>query len=456
MKLLKDKKILMTVLSIILVLAVMSSTTYALFFKVHTMDNVESYTTGVLEITVEEGTALTLNNTLPMTDEEGSALTPYTFKVTNTGNLAYTFDLKILSTTTSNGVNPDYIKVKLDDNSPVTLSSLSEGIIKSDITLNPEDSITMSVRIWLSIDTPNTEIGKSFSAKIVTDGVGSEYVPPGAIFIKQIFDNSAKTTVINNNQNYEYAKDIFGTDKGGMMEDVGGNIRYYGADPNNYVSFNDELWRIIGVFKDIDDGTGKKENRIKIIRKEIAGSNQWSNMDSNEWSISLLKDALNLNTSGNFYYSMTQTSKNMISDAVWHLGAASKSFGSYYADEYYMDERENAPFYPGRSESWTGKIGLIYPSDYMYSSDLSQCINEGSNFGCANLSWIGNGGYNQWTITPFGNYNDVNMIYSSGNIDTTQSGVQSWGDYVPVVYLKSSILITSGDGTSENPFQLSI
>ena len=143
--------------------------------KVNTLDNTESYTSGILDITVEEGTTLTLSNTLPMTDEEGSALTPYTFKVTNTGNLTYTFDLKLLSTT-SNQINPAYIKVKLDDNSPVTLSSLSEGLIASDLTLNPSKSVTMSIRIWLSIDTPNTEIGKSFSAKIVTDGVGSEYM----------------------------------------------------------------------------------------------------------------------------------------------------------------------------------------------------------------------------------------------------------------------------------------
>ena len=144
--------------------------------KVNILDNTESYTSGILDITVEEGTALTLSNTLPMIDEEGGKLTHYTFKITNTGNLTYTFDLKLLSTTTSNQINPTYIKVKLDDNSPVVLSSLSEGLIASDLTLKPEESITMSVRMWLSIDTPNTEIGKNFSAKIVTDGVGSEYM----------------------------------------------------------------------------------------------------------------------------------------------------------------------------------------------------------------------------------------------------------------------------------------
>src|SRR5574344_1562958 len=37
------------------------------------------------------------------------------------------------------------------------------------------------------------------------------------------------------------------------------NLRYIGATPNNYVSFNGELWRIIGVMNNIDNGSGTKE-----------------------------------------------------------------------------------------------------------------------------------------------------------------------------------------------------
>ena len=185
-KILSDKKIIITILSIILVLVVMSSTTYALFFKVHTMENTESYTAGILDIKVEEGSKLELVNSLPITDEEGATLTPYTFTITNVGNLTYTFDLKLLSTTSNNMINPDYIKIKLDDKEPVLLSSLSEGIIANDLKLDPGKSVTMSIRIWLSIDTPNTEIGKTFSTKIVTDGVGSEYVPPALLTLTNL------------------------------------------------------------------------------------------------------------------------------------------------------------------------------------------------------------------------------------------------------------------------------
>ena len=61
--------------------------------------------------------------------------------------------------------------------------------------------------------------------------------------------------------------------------------RYRGASPKNYVKFNNETWRIIGIFP-TDDGTGKIENRIKIVRNESIGSYAWNSNDekpSNAW-----------------------------------------------------------------------------------------------------------------------------------------------------------------------------
>lgn len=57
------------------------------------------------------------------------------------------------------------------------------------------------------------------------------------------------------------------------------DYRYVGKKPNNYVEFNDEIWRIIGVFT-VDDGTGKKEERLKIIRDESLRNLSWDNKDT--------------------------------------------------------------------------------------------------------------------------------------------------------------------------------
>src|SRR5699024_2677742 len=107
-----------------------------------------------------------------------------------------------------------------------------------------------------------------------------------------------------------------------------------GADPNNYVTFNNELWRIIGVFKDIDDGTGTKETRIKIARSESIGNYAWDSNEVNEWPTATLNTYLN----GTYLTSLTSEAQNMIGDALWNLGGISARQG-LYADDYYTFER---------------------------------------------------------------------------------------------------------------------
>ena len=250
------------------------------------------------------------------------------------------------------------------------------------------------------------------------------------------------------------------------MEDIGGNIRYYGADPNNYVSFNDELWRIIGVFKDIDDGTGIKETRIKIARSESIGDYQWDvNIQtrawaeplpgSNEWPIATLNTYLN----GTYLPSLTSDAQNMLGDAKWNLGG-SYDYEGLYADDYYTFERDTT-VYSGQSTTWTGKIALMYPSDYMYAGDLSKCSLDGYNWNddsinCRDTSWLKNASTNQWTLSPNANRSDhVFSVYNSGYVANNGGVTNSYASR-PVLFLKSDVQITGGDGSQSNPFTLSV
>ncbi len=103
-----------------------------------------------------------------------------------------------------------------------------------------------------------------------------------------------------------YLKELEKNNKDQLVYDetTDNNLRYIGANPDNYVWFNDELWRIIGVMNNIDDGTGKKESRIKLIRNESLGEFQWDGKQpnvgsstneygSNDWSDSQLMMMLN-------------------------------------------------------------------------------------------------------------------------------------------------------------------
>ena len=165
-----NKKLIVLISSIIVSIIILISSTYALLFKTDVTAE-QSYKTGVLEITsTSVNNSVTLTNSLPTTDEDGAVSTPYTFKITNTGNLSYKFDVMLLSTTTDNQIDAQYIKVKVDNETTVTLNNLTDGKIKTNVTLKPGKDITISIRVWLSDTTPNTQIGKTFNGKITTDG----------------------------------------------------------------------------------------------------------------------------------------------------------------------------------------------------------------------------------------------------------------------------------------------
>ena len=282
---------------------------------------------------------------------------------------------------------------------------------------------------------------------IITDSYEIEE-PTGANTIMEIFTSADKTVVINNDIEYQYAPSV------SMMEDVGGNIRYYGPNPNNYVSFNNELWRIIGVFKDIDDGTGKKETRLKIIRSETLGPDYWDYNGENEWSTASLNNYLN----GEYLNNLTLDSHNLIDDALWNLGGVGES-DEYYSDEYYYSERETN-VYQGHSTKWIGKVALMYPSDFMYAGDLSKCNEIGKNWeqeNCGNMSWIFNNNYES-TLTPVYNFHySYVIIIKYGNVfHDNMVGVSEGANYRPVIFLKPTVNIIGGTGSKSDPYTLSM
>ena len=273
-----------------------------------------------------------------------------------------------------------------------------------------------------------------------------EPVPLASEYITSIFTSASKSTVTNNSVNYQYAPSV------GTMEDIRGNIRYYGIDPNNYVSFNNELWRIIGVFKDIDDGTGKKETRLKITRNESIGNYSWDSNNLNDWRTATLNTYLN----GDYLKSLTTKSQSMVGDAKWNLGGWNNSL--LYANQFYEYERSTT-VYSGRSTEWIGKIALMYPSDYMYAGDLSKCSKDGFNWekdqtNCRDTSWLRNTSTSQWLLTTNSSVPSYTFAAgSSGYIDPVIHASYSFA-IRPVFYLKSTVQITGGDGTSANPYTI--
>ena len=234
-----------------------------------------------------------------------------------------------------------------------------------------------------------------------------------------------------------------------LMEDSFGNIRYYGANPYNYVTFNDELWRIIGVF-DVDG-----EYRVKLIRNESIGNREYDS--SSELLNDYYKSELNVYLNGTYYNGLSDIAKRMIISSTWNLGGSSVNNG-LYSDDFYNLEKSST-VYSGHHTAWTGNIAIIYPSDYGYATDLNLCkqpLDKYNNSICKSNDWLGTDSY-QWTISPNSHYYYVafyikpdGSVYDGDGADTVDlnMGVR------PSVYLKADVQIdTSGkDGSSTNPY----
>ena len=275
---------------------------------------------------------------------------------------------------------------------------------------------------------------------------------------------------LTNNQNesglYTITHTADSTLQVGATESVT-EYRYRGASPKNYVTFNNETWRILGVFP-TDDGTGNIENRIRIIRNESIGNKYWDTSDSNNWA---RPSTLNTELNTTYLNSLTSEAQNMIGNTKYYLGGKNVTYNNGYADtplQFYSYERKiqnttSNEFYNGTNpNSWVGKLGLMYVSDYGYAS--SNCenkrirdTNSSSNDirACNSTNWLFNNDY-QWLLPQFASYsNNAFSVYSDGFADN--NFVYSYQFAVrPVLYLISSAQITGGNGTSSSPYTLGL
>ena len=249
--------------------------------------------------------------------------------------------------------------------------------------------------------------------------------------------------------------------------DPDGNVRYMGADPNNYVSFNNELWRIIGVFNVKSSANGKYEKRLKIIRNSAMYGSSWSDINRNDWSTASLQKSLN----GDYYKSLSIEAQNQVGDAYWNLGGTEnfESVSSGLARHFYVYERGTA-VYGSNPTYWIGKIGLIYPSDYGYATsggpsmnkdgclakELSGWDNYSEYSDCSSNDYLYNSSSSSGLYTLTHNSGISNIVFSLSSMGTI--GFSNVGHFydsaVPVLYLKSDVLITGGDGSQSKPYTL--
>ena len=506
-------KIYMIFSLVVLVIVVIVSGTYAYYVWTTSDSDTTKIVAGVGAATVTFDGGSDINaNLRPVSDKSKGIIKNISVKGDTTG-LVFNMYLDITSIDT--GLKDESFRYELyKGTTKVKEGNFSDSYLTSNtvtctknntnhIVLLTNESISTSktsytLYIWIdgaNYTNPKSMMNQTFSFKLHADGEGAVLKRlTAAETITNVYMDAAKETVTNNSIIYNTAPSV------SLMNDglSGGNIRYYGASPNNYIYFNCsdysnqssstcETWRIIGVFN----------GKVKLIRGSQIGKYSWDSSvrnvnygwGFNDWSQADLMKLLNSgydseSVGGSLYWNaqsgtcfsgrdnatvdcdFTSTgikndeTRNMIAEVTYNLGGWNDN--KIYPNQIYVYERGRTVF-SGRPTTWTGKIAVAYPSDYGYAADLNQCKQTLVNYDnstCTSNNWMknivtnngGNYGWllthrpdsssSTWTVCREGLAN--NIIEDSGGL-----GV------VPVLSLSSELGIESGDGSSSNPYKLS-
>jgi len=503
----------------VLVITIIVSGTYALY-KAQLSKNIGVNTTThglAYYINYVKGTDITAATLNPSTSYEGGASSDIEFwKKDDSYDIYGKIDLTV-NTIGTNLKNSAALKYAVVNNGNVLSTGSLKGTtsgskvtILKNLYLEQTKQI-YTVYVWLD---NSEELGNisNESLSISVDCTASlQKEPTAADTIISLYTSAAKVTATNNSITYNTAPSVslMNDRLGGTTTSLdGGNIRYYGASPNNYIYFNCsdysnqtsstcETWRIIGVF----------DGKLKLIKSESIGAYSWDNKDTstgaendtgkNDWTTARLMKLLNPsnyykvdsndnNLGQSLYYNsasgkcysgqnnatvdcdFTSTgiknaeTRNMIAETTYNLGGWNSN--SVYSNQIYEYER-GTTVYSGRPTTWKGKIALAYPSDYGYAADLNQCkdktLYDYDNRTCTSNNWMkaiitNNGSNTGWLLTPrSGSSSNAWYVNSGGFVSRDSIAYVAYGA-VPVLSLSSELGIESGgDGSSSNPYKLS-
>ena len=424
MKKKENRILILSILGTLLLLSIAVAGSYA-YFVANVSGNKDTnnvvVTNGVMSLEYKDGDEINLANAVP-----GNSVTK-TFTVKNTGNVAtnYTIYFSELSNKFVDKTDLVYTLTSSDGGKSVAetqVPSKNDAMVSNySIDAGKTHTYTLTIKFLNKDENQNDNMNVSFTTKIgINESV--EYVEP--IIFSQNITELAATDTTN-----------FATD------DKDNNIRYIGANPNNYVYFNCsdysnqsdstcEKWRIIGVFKNMTKEDGSKENLVKVIRDDSLGDIAWDSNDANDWSTASLQTTLN----GEYYdgtYTTgalkNDTTRNAIESVVWNLGGSS-TYQDVTASMFYERER-GTTVYSGRPTTWTGKIALMYPSDYGYATAGGTTTNRASCLAKELYNWDGSGvsdcknndylfksAYTQWTLAPYSSYSNLAFNVLAGGV----------------------------------------
>ena len=331
----------------------------------------------------------------------GDSMT-YEITIQNNGTLD-----AVLNSITENNSNNPAIKFEI------------AGIKEGD-TLLAGETTKMTVKISYDSNVTgqpeNTSADYTLTLNYTQKASGGEVTPP-------------VTTITSDD-----LKELAVTEGDGLYADEyeSGRYIYKGANPNNYITFNNEMWRILSI-----EGDG----RIKIVRDELLSNRAFDSTNSNNWDRpSDIRTYLN----GEYLDSITLNKEKIVS-STWSIGAVT----------YGNDDLAGQIASENETQSQEASVGLITASEYLRANTNTELcgnlsLNNNNYSTCKTTNWLFKNNNYYWTISPHSGYsNSVFDVGSDGDVYSNYAGIAD--SVLPAITLSSDINL-SGSGETGNPF----
>lgn len=267
--------------------------------------------------------------------------------------------------------------------------------------------------------------GTKCTGKVETTKISGDYIYEAYL--------NCGTNYVNKNLADELTTNLEKDENGNGLYQVGTEYIFKGYNVNNYLQFNEELWRIVKIdsSKDIEILKAKRldyyynwDDRYNIETETSEGIN--------DYKISRIKDSL---------------------DEYYELTFSDELKAKIVKKEFCIGKRNGSLLFDNSIECKDKlelNIGLVTASEYFQASLDPNCKNFGE-VQCENYNYFVDDSISTWTLT--GSVEFSNKVYYT-NDGVYLSKANTNKVIRPVIYLSSSIVYTGGKGTKEDPYIL--
>lgn len=287
----------------------------------------------------------------------------------------------------------------------VSISTLIEAELLSEV-IDPKDS------------------SNTCSGYVEVNNVENEYVYVPFLTCKDNYEPKYLSDIIKESKTDELGNGIY---------IINESYIYRGRDVNNYVLFNDLLWRVLNV--------DKEGNISLILAKRLDDTAAWDTRYNSEkdGSYGITTDYLytDIRKTLNDYYKNTFTDENKAKMVRTNL-----CLGSYVLTDEFSKEKECSTIKENEV------IGLINPSDYKYAS-LDENCKTLSDKACSNRNYLADGEIRTWSLSVLSE-NTYKALYIDSSVSS--SFASNSKRINPVIYLSNKVIVNEGEGTLENPY----